>query len=59
MSAEVPTFDEWLADHPDASPATRAFARDLLENQWLAAARVLSRRESGVAPTADDEAKNE
>lgn len=41
---KYPTFEEWLAEHPDASPATQAIARELIELQIVAMARGLEER---------------
>lgn len=44
MADQFPTFQEWLAEHTDASPATQAIARELLERKDVVMARVLSSR---------------
>lgn len=44
MANPFPTFQEWLAEHPDASPATQAIARELIERKDVVMARVFTDR---------------
>lgn len=41
---QFPTFQEWLAEHPTASPYTQAIARGYLERKIIVMARVLTDR---------------
>lgn len=42
---KFPTFQEWLDEHPDASPATQAIARAYLEQKIVVMARVIAEQD--------------